>query len=45
MRRVYEGRVFSVEVGPQAFPNGSSHDVETVRQALSAVQDYLATHG
>jgi ADP-ribose pyrophosphatase len=34
---VYEGRVFSVEVGPAQFPNGQSHEVSIVRHAPSVV--------
>jgi ADP-ribose pyrophosphatase len=37
MRRVFEGRVFSVEVGQKAFPNGSVHDVALVRHRPSVV--------
>jgi 8-oxo-dGTP pyrophosphatase MutT (NUDIX family) len=37
MKRVYEGRVFSVEVGMRRFPNGSEHTVEIVRHAPSVV--------
>jgi len=37
MNRIYEGRVFAVEVGRQAFPNGSTHDVEIVRHRPSVV--------
>lgn len=37
MRRIYEGRVFSVEVGRLPFPNGSEHDVEMVRHRPSVV--------
>lgn len=37
MRTVYEGRVFSVEVGRRTFPNGSEHEVEIVRHAPSVV--------
>lgn len=37
MKRVYEGRVFSVEVGARRFPNGSEHTVEIVRHAPSVV--------
>ena len=37
MKRVYEGRVFSVEVGRQRFPNGTEHTVEIVRHAPSVV--------
>jgi ADP-ribose pyrophosphatase len=34
---VYEGRVFSVEVGRVAFPNGSEHEVTVVRHPPSVV--------
>jgi len=37
MRIVYEGRVFSVEVGARTFPNGRDHEVEIVRHAPSVV--------
>ena len=37
MKRIYEGRVFSVEVGTRRFPNGSEHQVEIVRHAPSVV--------
>src|SRR5262249_1778167 len=37
MRTVYEGRVFSVDVGDKKFPNGSTHTVEIARQAPSVV--------
>src|SRR3954470_4269458 len=37
MEVVYEGRVFSVEVGRKRFPNGKSHDVEVVRHPPSMV--------
>lgn len=37
MERVYEGKVFSVEVGRQRFPNGSEHDVAVVRHRPSVV--------
>jgi ADP-ribose pyrophosphatase len=34
---VYEGRVFSVEVGRKRFPNGREHNVEVVRHRPSVV--------
>ena len=37
MRIVYKGRVFSVEVGDQMFPDGSTHRVEVVRHSPSVV--------
>ena len=37
METVYSGRVFSVEVGEQTFPDGRSHKVEIVRHAPSVV--------
>src|SRR5689334_7287618 len=37
MKKVYEGRVFSVEVGEKRFPNGQTHEVEIVRHAPSVV--------
>ena len=37
MDRVYEGRVFAVEVGQVTFPNGSRHDVAIVRHRPSVV--------
>ena len=37
MAIVYEGRVFSVEVGERTFPNGETHTVEIVRHAPSVV--------
>ena len=37
MRFVYEGRVFSVEVGERRFPDGRLHEVEIVRHAPSVV--------
>jgi len=37
MQRVYEGRVFAVEVGRSRFPNGSEHDVAIVRHRPSVV--------
>ena len=37
MDRVYEGRVFAVEVGRTRFPNGSEHDVAIVRHRPSVV--------
>jgi ADP-ribose pyrophosphatase len=37
MAIVFEGRVFSVEVGERTFPNGQSHRVEIVRHAPSVV--------
>jgi ADP-ribose pyrophosphatase len=37
MKVVYEGRVFSVEVGRRRFPNGAEHTVEIVRHAPSVV--------
>lgn len=37
MIRVFEGRVFSVEVGDVAFPEGQSHRVEIVRHRPSVV--------
>src|SRR4051794_40976642 len=37
MERVYEGKVFSVEVGEQLFPNGKAHGVAIVRHRPSVV--------
>jgi ADP-ribose pyrophosphatase len=37
MEVVFKGRVFSVEVGRQRFPNGQEHDVTIVRHAPSVV--------
>jgi ADP-ribose pyrophosphatase len=37
MRTVYEGRVFSVEVGQRTFPNGREHEVAIVRHQPSVV--------
>ncbi len=37
MAIVFEGRVFSVEVGDRTFPNGRVHQVEIVRHAPSVV--------
>jgi ADP-ribose pyrophosphatase len=37
MERVYEGKVFSVEVGQQRFPNGAEHGVAIVRHRPSVV--------
>lgn len=37
MERVYEGRVFSVEVGAHRFPDGSDHAVAIVRHRPSVV--------
>jgi len=37
MQRVYEGRVFAVEVGRSRFPNGSDHEIEVVRHRPSVV--------
>jgi ADP-ribose pyrophosphatase len=37
MGTVFEGRVFSVEVGERTFPNGRTHRVEIVRHAPSVV--------
>jgi ADP-ribose pyrophosphatase len=37
MRTVFEGRVFSVEVGKRTFPNGREHHVEIVRHQPSVV--------
>jgi len=37
MDRIYEGRVFAVEVGRLAFPYGSTHEVEVVRHRPSVV--------
>jgi ADP-ribose pyrophosphatase len=37
MERVYEGRVFSVEVGQRRFPNGTEHAVAIVRHRPSIV--------
>jgi ADP-ribose diphosphatase len=37
MRTVYEGRVFSVEVGEVPFPNGTKHEVAVVRHRPSVV--------
>jgi ADP-ribose pyrophosphatase len=37
MRTIYEGRVFSVEVGGMTFPNGRTHEVAVVRHRPSVV--------
>lgn len=37
MVRVYESRVFSVEVGRERFPNGAEHEVTVVRHRPSVV--------
>jgi len=37
MGTVYEGRVFSVEVGKRTFPNGREHEVAIVRHQPSVV--------
>jgi ADP-ribose pyrophosphatase len=37
MEIVYKGRVFSVEVGRQRFPNGTDHEVAVVRHPPSVV--------
>jgi ADP-ribose pyrophosphatase len=37
MKRVYEGKVFSVEVGQRQFPNGATHEVAIVRHRPSVV--------
>jgi ADP-ribose diphosphatase len=37
MQRIYEGKVFSVDVGVRRFPNGTEHRVEIVRHAPSVV--------
>ena len=37
MQTVFKGRVFSVEAGKLAFPNGREHDVAIVRHAPSVV--------
>jgi ADP-ribose pyrophosphatase len=37
MNKVFEGRVFAVEVGELAFPDGQSHRVEVVRHRPSVV--------
>ena len=37
MRTVYDGRVFSVEVGELTFPNGTRHEVAVVRHRPSVV--------
>jgi len=37
METVFKGRVFSVEVGEQTFPDGQKHRVEIVRHAPSVV--------
>jgi len=37
MDRVYEGRVFAVEVGRRRFPNGAEHQVAVVRHRPSVV--------
>ena len=45
MKRVFDGRVFSVEVGTRRFPNGSEHSVEIVRHAPSVVLIPLESDG
>jgi len=37
MRTIYEGRVFSVEAGARAFPDGREHEVAIVRHRPSVV--------
>ena len=37
MRIVYKGRVFSVEIGTRAFPDGGEHEVTIVRHRPSVV--------
>ena len=37
MQRVYEGRVFAVEVGQRRFPNGAEHEIAVVRHRPSVV--------
>ena len=37
MSIIYEGRVFSVEVGDRTFPGGRTHRIEVVRHAPSVV--------
>lgn len=37
MKRVFEGRVFSVEIGRVPFPDGSAHEVTIVRHRPSVV--------
>jgi ADP-ribose pyrophosphatase len=37
MAIIYRGRVFSVEVGPKRFPDGSEHQQEIVRHPASVV--------
>ena len=37
MARVFEGRVFSVDVERRRFPNGTEHAVEIIRHAASVV--------
>jgi ADP-ribose pyrophosphatase len=37
MERIYDGKVFSVEVGQRQFPNGKTHDVAIVRHRPSVV--------
>lgn len=37
MERVFEGRVFTVEVGRQRFPNGAEHEITVVRHRPSVV--------
>ena len=37
MQTVYEGRVFSVEVGRLTFPNGTAHEIAVVRHRPSVV--------
>lgn len=45
MKRVFEGRVFSVEVGRLPFPNGREHDVALVRHRPSVVLVPLLADG
>jgi ADP-ribose pyrophosphatase len=37
MEVVFKGRVFSVEIGDQRFPDGSTHEVEVIRHPPSVV--------
>lgn len=37
METVFKGRVFSVEVGPKAYPDGRTHTVQIVRHSPSVV--------
>jgi len=45
LRRIYEGPVFAVEVGPHRFPDGVEHEVSIVRHRPSVVVVPLLSDG